>query len=351
MKRRDYSLLGDEAARANAAGMRSAEWYKSPVERKRLKELMKRSDRRATRDTILWFAVLLGFGTAGVLTWRSWWSLPIFFVYGTFYGSTADARWHECGHRTAFKTDWKNNVVYQIACFMLWREPEVWRWSHTQHHTNTIIVGLDPEIITSRPPRLGALLVDFFALKSGPIQFKGIVRHALGRISAQERIYLPESEMPKVTKVARIWLVLFAAVFALAVVTGSWLPLLLVLGPKFYGAWFQLFTGLTQHIGLAEDVLDHRLNCRTVYMNPLFRFMYLNMNYHLEHHQHPMVPYHQLPALHQEILADSPPPYPNTIVTYKEIISAFRRQMNDPMYYVQRPLPAPRPANGQGESR
>ena len=26
--------------------------------------------------------------------------------------------------------------------------------------------------------------------------------------------------------------------------------------------------GLTQHAGLAEDVLDHRLNCRTVYMNP-----------------------------------------------------------------------------------
>ena len=62
--------------------------------------------------------------------------------------------------------------------------------------------------------------------------------------------------------------------------------------------------GLTQHAGLAEDVLDHRLNSRTVYMNPVFRFLYWNMNYHVEHHMFPMVPYHALPALHAEMKAD-----------------------------------------------
>ena len=30
--------------------------------------------------------------------------------------------------------------------------------------------------------------------------------------------------------------------------------------PTLYGGWFHLFFGLTQHAGLAEDVLDHRLN-------------------------------------------------------------------------------------------
>ena len=63
-----------------------------------------------------------------------------------------------------------------------------------------------------------------------------------------------------------------------------------------YGAWLHVLTGLTQHAGLAEDVLDHRLNSRTVYMNPVFRFIYWNMNYHVEHHMFPMVPYHALPA-------------------------------------------------------
>ncbi len=47
----------------------------------------------------------------------------------------------------------------------------------------------------------------------------------------------------------------------------------------------------TQHAGLAEDVLDHRLNCRTVYMNSISRFIYWNMNYHVEHHMFPLVPF------------------------------------------------------------
>ena len=56
-----------------------------------------------------------------------------------------------------------------------------------------------------------------------------------------------------------------------------------------------VMTGLLQHIGLADNVIDHRLNTRTVYMNPITRFIYWNMNYHVEHHMFPMVPYHALP--------------------------------------------------------
>ena len=62
-------------------------------------------------------------------------------------------------------------------------------------------------------------------------------------------------------------------------------------------------------MGLAEDVLDHRSNCRTIYMNRVLRFLYMDMNYHLEHHMYPMVPYHALAQLHEEIRNDCPPPY------------------------------------------
>ena len=77
---------------------------------------------------------------------------------------------------------------------------------------------------------------------------------------------------------------------------------------------------LTQHAGLAEDVLDHRLNCRTVYMNPIFRFIYWDMNYHIEHHMFPMVPYHALGKLHGELKADMPKPYNGLWECYREII-------------------------------
>ena len=88
------------------------------------------------------------------------------------------------------------------------------------------------------------------------------------------------------------------------------MPLVYIGLPTFYGSWLMVVFGLTQHAGLAEDVLDHRLNCRTVFMNPVFRFIYWNMGYHVEHHMFPMVPYHALPArCTRKMKADAPPPY------------------------------------------
>ena len=101
--------------------------------------------------------------------------------------------------------------------------------------------------------------------------------------------------------------------------------------------------GGTQHAGLAENVLDHRLNTRTVYMNPINRYLYWNMGYHVEHHMFPMVPYHNLPKLHELVKSDVPPPYHGLIEAWREIIPALIRESKDPDYFVQRPLPAPAP--------
>ncbi len=101
---------------------------------------------------------------------------------------------------------------------------------------------------------------------------------------------------------------IYLVVIALAVALGSWLPLLYVGLPSLYGRWLTHYFAFTQHAGLADNVLDHRLNSRTVYMNPVMRFLYWNMNYHIEHHMFPMVPYHALPRLHEELRDDLPTP-------------------------------------------
>jgi fatty acid desaturase len=75
-------------------------------------------------------------------------------------------------------------------------------------------------------------------------------------------------------------------------------------------------------------------------MNPIFRFLYWNMNYHVEHHIFPLIPYHALPALHEKIKSQCPTPYPNTIAAYSEIIPTVIRQLREPTYFVKRELPA-----------
>ena len=148
-----YSLAGPENQAAVSAGLTSGDWFRSAVPRKRMKELMRRSDHPAIRDTIIWLGLMALFAGLGIAFWGSWWAVPFFLAYGLLYGSTSDSRWHEAGHGTAFKTRWVDQGLYQLASFMIMRDPTTWRWSHTRHHTDTLILGRDPEIAVMRSGR------------------------------------------------------------------------------------------------------------------------------------------------------------------------------------------------------
>ncbi len=339
----DYSLVGQDTTLAIARGLAEATWYVSPVPKEEMRALLQRRDAPALRDTLLWFALLMGCAWAAYRLWQagSGWAVIPFVIYGALYASTSDSRWHESGHGTAFKTDWMNNLLYEIASFMVMRESTVWRWSHTRHHSDTIIVGRDPEIAAPRPPNLAKLILNFFGLTVIPAYFRHVLLHCTGRLTAEEKAFIPESEYGAVYLRARICLLIYAGVIGLAVHTGTVLPLMFVGLPTLYGSWLMPIYGYTQHAGLAENVLDHRLNCRTVYLNRLNRFLYWNMNYHVEHHMFPLVPYHNLPRLHQWVKADMPPPYRGLLEAWRELLPAVLRQVKDPAYFVERRLPAP----------
>src|SRR5678815_378682 len=139
----DYSLVGNNTVLAIQRGLAEATWYTSPVPKEKMRELLGRKDGPAIRDTVLWFALIFVSGYVGYRLWQagSWWAVIPFMIYGVLYASTSDSRWHAAWHGTAFKTDWMNNALYEIASFMVMRESSVWRWSHTRHHSDTIIVG------------------------------------------------------------------------------------------------------------------------------------------------------------------------------------------------------------------
>ena len=337
---RDYNLLGRDAKRAIEQGLANAQWYQAPIERARLKALMKRTDGPAIRDTLIWIACFIFTGGFAVYLFPNWWSLPFFLAYGVLYGSSTDSRWHECGHGTAFKTRWMNDAVYEVACFMIMRAPTVWRWSHTRHHTDTIIVGRDPEIAIMRPTRMLKVAAAYFAIPQTIDAIKKMFIHVSGHLSPEEMTFVPETERARVYLTARIWLVIHLGSIATSLYLHSWLPALLI-GPlpTMYGAWVHVMTGLTQHGGLAEDVLDHRLNSRTVLMNPVLRFIYWNMNYHVEHHMFPMVPYHQLPKLYEDMKPYTVPANKSVFDAYREIIPAWLKQIKDPSYVIPRHLP------------
>jgi len=340
MARRDYSMLGADARRAVETGLAAAEWYHTEVPRKRMKELMQREDGPAIRDTILLLGAMVLFAGAGIALWPSWVSAPFWLAYGVLYGSAMDSRWHECGHGTAFRTRWMNDALYQVASFCMIRNPVTWRWSHARHHTDTIIVGRDPEIAIMRPPAFLKLILNFVGLPDTVEGLGRMLLNASGRLNPEEVTWIPESEQPKVIRIARVWLAIYAATLALALWLQSILPFMVIGLPRLYGAWHHVMTGLLQHGGPADNVIDHRLNSRTVLMNPASRFVYWNMNYHVEHHMFPMVPYHRLPELHALIGPDLPAPTPSIASGFREMWPALRRQLANEEYFLLRELPA-----------
>ena len=336
---RDYTMTGQDADRAVQTGLAAADWYHTDVPRKQMKALMQRTDGPAIRDTVILFGTMIGLAGLGIALWGSLWAVPVWLAYGVLYGSAMDSRWHECGHGTAFRTSWMNDVVYQIASFCMVRNPVVWRWSHARHHTDTVIVGRDPEIAVMRPPALFRLVLNVFGIVDALSGWGRMLRNAAGRLDTQEVTWIPQSEQPKVIRVARIWVAIYAATLALAVALGSIIPLMVIGLPRLYGAWHHVMTGVLQHAGLADNVNDHRLNSRTVYMNPVSRFIYWNMNYHVEHHMFPMVPYHRLPDLHAAIRHDLPAPSPSIWAAYREVWPVLIRQLRNEDHFLRRSLP------------
>jgi fatty acid desaturase len=315
-----------------------AEWHSCAVDRKELKRLIKRSDATALRHFGLWLGLLAAFGVAGFFTWGTPWCIPAFAGYGILYAA-ADHRAHELSHGTPFRTRWLSEALYHLCAFMTLHEGYYWRWSHSRHHTHTIIVGRDPEIAVPRPPDILGTVLDLFHLKHGTKQIWTILRNASGSLNETGRHFIPDNEKSKVVWSSRAYVAIFVGTIGWCLALGSILPAMFIVLPRFYGGPLSQLFNLTQHAGLDEDVYDHRLNTRTVYMNPVFNFLYINMNYHIEHHMFPMVPFYRLPQLHELIKQECPAAYPSLWAAYREIVPALLKQRKNPGWFVVRQLP------------
>jgi len=62
------------------------------------------------------------------------------------------------------------------------------------------------------------------------------------------------------------------------------------------------FVLLAEHAGCPQGS-DRFTNTRTTVADAFFRLLFWNANFHAEHHLAPSVPFHALPAFHEEVKA------------------------------------------------
>ena len=158
----------------------------------------------------------------------------------------------------------------------------------------------------------------------------------LGWLPEWEAVCYPASQ-PTARAPAQYWaLTMLLGHISLAILStlhGHFLlPFLISFGP-FYNGWLFFLCNSTQHVGLRRAASDFRVNCRTFHLNPLVRFLYWHMNWHIEHHMYAAVPCYHLAALHNAIEHDLPPT-PNGLVEVWTVISdVLQKQEQDPTYF------------------
>ncbi|MCG7904834.1 MAG: fatty acid desaturase, partial [Candidatus Thiodiazotropha weberae] len=92
------------------------------------------------------------------------------------------------------------------------------------------------------------------------------------------------------------------------ITSGHWPLVFVITLAPFILSWFNVVLATGQHFGMQANVTDFRKNSRTILLNPLLAFLYWQMNYHIEHHMYPNVPFHNLKQLHRLIAYDTPAP-------------------------------------------
>ena len=320
-------------------------WYRCPVSQEDLANLNKRSDFWGFLQTGGFLGIL---GLTGAAAWWASSHLPwyatvaLVYVHGSCWQFLING-FHELVHESVFRTRSLNRWALRVFSFLgQYNHIKFWA-SHTEHHKYTLHPPDDLEVVLPQKYTLKGYLKDAFVRLMGPWDFlKTNVRLSVGRLEGQWEEHLFE-KYPRRKRAlcnwARFLLVGHLSIIAASCYFQMWMiPVLVTLAP-YYGGALHFLCNASQHVGLRDNVTDFRICCRTIYLNPLFQFLYWHMNYHTEHHMYAAVPCYNLSQLHRLVKHDMPHCPNGLYETWKGITAILKRQKVDPDYQFVATLP------------
>lgn len=323
-------------------------WYRTPLSRERLKELATRSNGLGSLYALFHLGLLTTFLTAAVQFQLAgdWFGMVIMALgYGAVMRFSVNAL-HELAHGTVFTSAHLNRAGGDLFGFIaMVNRPYFWL-SHREHHKYSLHSPYDREVEEPELHDLGRFLrngiVSLDPMQSiEPIVEQSRLARGKARGAWQEYLFAGahSHELADVKRFARWVLALHLVIAAVAITLGAWsIPALLLFGRQFGSLPFQLCNN-TQHAGLPDRVDDFRLCCRTFYLSAPLRWLYWNMNYHIEHHMYPKVPCYSLAELHADIKHDLPKSKSGLWPVWREIRLAVKHQRLDMNYRLSPVVP------------
>ena len=332
-------------------------WYRSPIDKDLLLDLMKRSDVKGWRQTLLHLVLFVFTGIAASLIWAELnpvnyvWMLPLLlvtlFIHGTIGPFMGLIAIHELQHRTVFKSKGLNELFEKIYAFISWSDYIWYQQSHAIHHSSTCHKEYDGEVVL--PQKFSYKRWQFWLSmlawnpKDTWVRINQVWNHANGRVHGDWYQFVLPAEDRILRKRHKRWaqfLIGGHSMIAIGFVLSGH-PFLVVVFTfgTFYCRWLGFLCGAPQHYGLNSDVSDFRYNTRTFTCSWLTGFYYWNMQYHLEHHMFPAVPFHNLPKLRKAIEKDLPHATHGLLSTWKEMLSIREKCLADPKFKFKPSIP------------
>ena len=244
-----------------------------------------RSVQRILLDVLLWTA-----GAGAAFSLARWWiTVPIILLIGALPLHDLLVHGHEGTHDLISRSAPVNEFLTWLTLGLVGISATAHRAFHLDHHLDPHTAG-DPE----------------FQLFDSVVRGVPGWAYLLIPAAAQIGIDLYPFRCSKHSKFRRrVVFDLVCAVLlhaALAATLGIRLYLMFVIAPMYSGLFFaSVLRGICEHHALKTG--SKWTNARSISTNRWLEFSWSNVNYHLEHHLFPSVPFHKLPEL-QRLLKD-----------------------------------------------
>tara|TARA_B100000214_G_scaffold348956_1_gene301436 strand:+ start:1686 stop:2633 length:948 start_codon:yes stop_codon:yes gene_type:complete len=226
---------------------------------------------------------------------------------------------HELFHNSVFTSRRVNTFFFRLFSVLTWNNYAYFQISHPYHHRHTLEKD-DAE--GEKHPSISLLGILWLLTFDAPGFFRRLrilSVNALGTVPGGRAgaSMFPEGSRQKAELVAgaRTVLLVQGLLFLTFAMLGLYWLILAVNMAPFCVTFFNRMLAISQHYDLrSQGPRDFLNSCRTVKLGPVFEFFYASMNYHVEHHMYPGVPYYNLGKL--SLLMKSRAPYPNLTYGY-----------------------------------
>jgi fatty acid desaturase len=306
------------------------DWYRIPVDQPKLAALTKRSDLQGFTHALGHLLLLVT--TGSIVYWaylghQYLMAALVLLVHGSCYSFLGWAgAGHELVHRTVFKTRFYNDFFLFLFAFLTWNNYVYFRASHIRHHKATLFDERDGEVRLPQTFRYSDWIWSLtFNLPACWRAVRIVVENSAGLIKGKWGAMLfPLADgmaRRRVVNCARIVLFGHIALAASFVISGHWPLLFVVTFAPFIADWLNKFLALAQHSGMHANVVDFRLNSRTVLLHPFLAFLYWQMNYHVEHHMYPGVPFFNMKLLRKQLHNELPPAIVGMLSLWRALVA------------------------------